>query len=420
MLPLDAVQHIPLTPLDRGLPNPPPGATIGTIADLGWSLGDLIPPFVALRRSALHHNLATMAAYCESNGVELAPHAKTTMAPQLMAMQLEHGAWGMTVSTAHQARVAAHFGFRRVLVAHQVSDRAGLQELGRLVAEHPQLDLHVIADSANVVGMLDETLTSLGVSRPVGVLVELGIPDRRTGVRTVDELVRLARAIEDAPSLRLSGVEGYEGVIRIDDSVAEMKAVDAYLDLMLEGFDALDRRGLLGPDPILSAGGSVWFDRVVERFSEAPPGTIRLLRSGCYVTHDHGRYHRLSPLDGRSASDTAPLRPALEVWAAVVSRPQPDLLIANAGRRDMSFDAGMPQVVEVRDQDRRDLLAEWWPADRLMDQHAMVPVEPGYEVGPGALVRFGISHPCTTFDKWRVIPVVDDDDRVTDAIVTFF
>mgnify|MGYP000908490021 CR=1 FL=1 len=38
----------------------------------------------------------------------------------------------------------------------------------------------------------------------------------------------------------------------------------------------------------------------------------------------------------------------------------------------------------------------------------------------GDLIGVGISHPCTTFDKWRVMLVVDDDYRVVDTLTTWF
>ena len=55
-------------------------------------------------RSALEHNVSLMAAYCDEHGVSIAPHGKTTMAPQLWWRQLEAGAWGISAATAAQAR----------------------------------------------------------------------------------------------------------------------------------------------------------------------------------------------------------------------------------------------------------------------------------------------------------------------------
>jgi D-serine dehydratase len=117
------------------------------------------------------------------------------------------------------------------------------------------------------------------------------------------------------------------------------------------------------------------------------------------------------------------LQPAFELWAPVLSRPGPGLAIALAGRHDVAFDQDMPVPLRT------------WPAGQpaadtasaagihissLDDQHAYVHIPPEAELAPGDLLCLGISHPCTTFDKWRVIPVVDDDYRVIDAIHTFY
>ena len=56
----------------------------------------------------------------------------------------------------------------------------------------------------------------------------------------------------------------------------------------------------------------------------------------------------------------------------------------------------------------------------LNDQHAYVRLDAGAELQVGELVAFGISHPCTTFDRWRAILVVDDDDNVVDLAHTWF
>ena len=418
---LDEILRRPLTELDRGLPFPPSGATISDVGDIGWALEDLLPPVAVLRESALANNLQVMADYCSDRGFELAPHAKTTMAPQLVARQLDHGAWAMTVGTVFQARVLAHFGVRRIVIAHQICDPVGLREIGRLLVEHPDLDLYALADSRSGVEAMHHALSGLDASSHLNVLVELGMPGGRTGCRSLEELIDVARAVGRASSLRLAGVEGYEGLADRAELEDALVAVDAFLDRLVDASEALRRDQLIESRMILSAGGSAYFDRVVDRFARADPDILRVLRSGCYVTHDHGKYRRLSPLDGRAQAGPY-LLPALEVWAAAVSRPEPDLLIVNAGRRDMSFDAGMPVAVKRTQVGAQmvENLDEWWPVERIMDQHAMLRIPTSADVGPGDLIGLGISHPCTTFDKWRLLPVVDDGYHMVDAVVTVF
>jgi len=150
-----------------------------------------------------------------------------------------------------------------------------------------------------------------------------------------------------------------------------------------------------------------------------------LLRPGCYVTHDHGNYRRmLAEVSERcNCSDT--LQPALEVWANVQSRPEPGLAILGAGRRDLSFDIEMP-IPFARARRGASLpsgIPTSWKVTALNDQHAYLRWDASDEAHApivGDRVGLGISHPCTTFDKWHWMPVVDKDYRVVDAVTMHF
>jgi len=65
-----------------------------------------------------------------------------------------------------------------------------------------------------------------------------------------------------------------------------------------------------------------------------------------------------------------------------------------------------------------------WTITGLNDQHAYLHFDaqaPAHEQPlVGGLVGSGISHPCTTFDKWRWMPVVNDSYHVTDAVSVNF
>jgi D-serine deaminase-like pyridoxal phosphate-dependent protein len=144
-----------------------------------------------------------------------------------------------------------------------------------------------------------------------------------------------------------------------------------------------------------------------------------VLRSGCYVTHDAAHYERLSPFAALDPSRR--FRSAIEVWGNVLSRPEPELVIVGVGRRDVPFDQGMPTPLRAPRSSTRELELEGRiVVERLNDQHAFCRIDPRLPLAPGDRVAFGVSHPCTAFDKWRVIPVLDDDDRVVDAVATYF
>jgi D-serine dehydratase len=374
------------------------GLTVGALRSQGLRVEDLALPVLALRESALAHNLRTMHGWCAERGLSLAPHGKTTMAPQLFQRQLQAGAWGMTAATVQQVAVMRAAGARRVILANQVT---GAAELGWLAREQAAgLEVFVLVDSLAGVRLLDEGWGGA----PLPVLIELG--GTRAGCRTDEEALAVAGAVAAAPRLALAGVEGFEGTLGADREPATLTAVGAFLDRMRGLVEALDARGAFDdvPEILATAGGSALFDRVAERLRFPAPlrRPVRVaLRSGCYVTHDDGLYARASPLPQ--------LRPALELWARVLSCPEPGLAIAGFGKRDAPYDIDLPIV----------RIPTGLTVTSLNDQHAFIRDEHG-TLRVGDVLVCGISHPCTAFDKWSLIPVLDDDDVVIEAIRTLF
>jgi D-serine deaminase-like pyridoxal phosphate-dependent protein len=386
---------LPGSPLDR--------AELGTTKP-GLFDGGFTWPVMVLRRSAAEANIATMAAYCARHQIDFAPHVKTTMAPALIAKQLEAGAWGVTVATANQALVMRKAGVPRVFIANEVLDPTVL----RWLAAQSDWEVYFQVDSpAGVAAAADATAATGGRLR---IFAELGHANGRTGARTHGDLELIARAADAAEGVELVGVTGYEGQLPDEPSV------DAFLDRMADSTDALAGLGLLPEYPVVSAGGSAWFDRVVARLVTA--GFHRLiLRSGASVTHDDGFYAEKTPFHRIPAE--GPLVAALELWAQVTSIPEPGLAIAGFGKRDAPFDEGLPVVFDRR---RDGVLTpiSGLKVTKLNDQHTYLAVDADVDLAVGDLLRFGISHPCTAFDKWRDIPVVDDDYRVVDAYHTYF
>jgi D-serine deaminase-like pyridoxal phosphate-dependent protein len=386
--------------------------------------GSFTTPVMVLRETALRHNIEAMAGYCAAAGVELAPHGKTTMAPQLFARQLAAGAWGITAATAGHMRTYRAFGVPRILLANELTDPAGIGWLAAEMTADPGFGCYVYADSLAGVRMLDETFAAAAPGRPLPVLVELGQPGGRTGCRGVADAVTVARAVLAAGSLRLAGAAGYEGSIGHDPSPATLGAVASFCRDLRALSEQL-RELVPSPEPlIVTAGGSMFFDIVVRELStphsSGPEPTI-VLRSGAYIAHDHGLYAGLTPGGAAQPDRSGPeLDPAFELWAHVLSRPEPGLALLAAGRRDVAYDAGLPVPLRVRHPGGEQAAADQMTVTKLDDQHAYLTVPATAEVAPGDLVCLGVSHPCTNFDKWRVIPVVDDEHRVVDAIHTFF
>ena len=398
------------------------------IGQKGWNVlaDDLAYPLAVIRRSALAHNIAWMQDYARRKGVTLAPHGKTTMSPELFAQQLAGGAWGLTFATIYQLAVGVEAGARRAIIANQVVCDADLDGLEMLLAGHGDLRVWFLVDSIAQLSLIEDWAKRRQSRRRFDVLVEIGIPGQRTGCRTLEEALALAEAISRSPAAQLGGIECYEGGLARCDSEHDAHEVTALVERVLEVARRCDAQNLFHEGTmLLTAGGSAVFDLVVPllRAQGMSRPVQGVLRSGCYVTHDDGNYARfLKQVEKREGLDSS-LRAALEVWAIVQSVPEPGLALLTCGRRDISYDLEMP--IPVRHAPRGARVAAdapaGWTVSALNDQHAYLRFDPSGAVPKvGDRVALGISHPCTTFDKWRWMALVDDDMAVTGAISTRF
>jgi D-serine dehydratase len=221
-------------------------------------------------------------------------------------------------------------------------------------------------------------------------------------------------------------VSGFEGIISANESQSAEERVDEFLSGLRRLADQVIAQRLIDVtgELVISAGGSVFFERVVTQLYRANPAMKEriVVRSGCYISHDDGVIHELSPLGATPRDSGEIFQPALEVWGVVLSRPEPTRVILGIGKRDVSTDGLLP--VAKKRRRRKSEPVELWTslgrATRVDDQHTYLDVADSDDIAVGDLVGLGISHPCTTFDKWRAIPIVDDHYRVVEVARTFF
>lgn len=392
--------------------------------DIDILRGDCLYPVAILKESALAHNGAWMKRFAAHTGALLCPHGKTTMSPELFARQLADGAWGITAATASHVRIYREFGVNRIFLANQLVGRGNidfvLDELGR----DPAFDFYALVDSVEGVALLADAAERHKLDRPLNLLVEIGAVGGRTGVRDHAAGLAVARAVAAAsPFLALRGVEAFEGIFQSGD--ADPVPVGAMLDRLLAlAVDAREQGLFAAGDIILSAGGSGFFDLCADRLAASGlAGAKVVLRSGCYIAHDNGLYDRLFAQIRARNSDLPSdgLHPALEVWSIIQSTPEPGRAIAALGKRDIGNDVEMPRPLWWFREGLHEApqpMPTGYAVPALYDQHAFVDGPDLLKVGD--LIGFGVSHPCTTFDKWRMLFTVDDHYCVTGAVTTWF
>ena len=427
-------QHFLLDDRVRGVPPGTEHMDSGRVGEQRWHPADgkMSLPVLTLDEAAFAGNRDLFLGYVSGLGIELAPHAKTPMAPDLARSLVEAGAWGTTVADIRQASVMLHAGLLRLIIANGVGGAGGALRLAALMAAWPQAEVYVFADSVAAVSALAAAWNGNPALAPLRVLVELGAA--RGGARTTHEGEAIADAIQATGGrLVVAGVATYEGAAALPDPVRTGEVIGGLLALTADMFKRLRARVGSGVPLLVTAGGSVFFDKVVAALlpTVTADGDARLvLRSGAIFFHDHGTYDRqLAALDarhgfaigGKPVSAQASFKPALRIWAEILSRPEPGLAVCGMGMRDVSFDQGLPTVLGLYRGGTPMSPGPRRPeVTRLNDQHAFLTVDPDDDVAVGDVVEFGISHPCTCLDRYRVIFGVDETGHVRNAFPTFF
>jgi len=423
----DVLQQTLLDGRTKGIPAAAAPFALKDIARKGWNVlrEDLPMPLMLLKRSALDHNASVFGQYLTSHNLSLAPHGKTTMSPQIFAEQLAGGAWGMTAATVNQVQVMHHHGVKRVLLANQLIGKAHIAGIAALIDTDPEFEFSCFLDSAAQLDKMLMHLRDLAPTRPIKVLLEIGAKGGRTGLRTEAEALDLANKLanSDQSLVRFAGIATFEGVVPGIDK--DPMLVEPFAQSIVDIARALPQSLYAGLDEfILSGGGSSFFDIVADRFATLDlPVPIRvLLRSGCYVTNDSGAYKKAqddAKADPRR-SWKSDLQPALEAWAYVQSMPEPDLAFLSMGKRDVPYDSGLPVPFKRYRPGTGFLPVGEASIFATNDQHAYVRIGTDTDWRVGDLIASGVSHPCTAFDKWRFLPIVDDDYTIIDGVLTFF
>lgn len=362
---------------------------------------------MVLKERALKHNIDRMARFCNSVGAELAPHVKTTMSPQIAQMQVDAGVFALTIANFWQAEIFRNFGFKKLIIANEVLDPtaiAAISELNRSKAA----EIIFYVDSIAGLEIVKKYTPKDGIQN---LFIEIGADNGRGGVRDLDLVTIIAKNISEDSRLKLRGVTGFEGAV--PNAARTISGEDAVTRFCKKIVAAANNAYQYKSEHefIISAGGSAYFEIVASEFNKFDKPKILLLRSGGYVTHDSKYYDDVYPF--RDSDDL--LLPAIEIWSQVISAPEKNFGVLNLGKRDVGCDLHNPIPIAKYSDKFSKFSGE---IDRLNDQHSFLQSKEEFTISE--LIGLAISHPCTTFDKWRLIPLVNEDYDVIDCIHTFF
>ena len=414
----------------KGFPGHLAPVELSEVCAQDWHIlrGDLPFPLAIIKASSLNHNLHWMQNFCKERGLDIAPHGKTTMSPELYAMQIKAGAWGISFANVFQASMGARHGVKHIIIANQVYQSPDLDALALLLATHSDLSVYFLVDSEAQIEAIQHWRAIRQSKTTFTVLLELGIDGKRTGCRDPEQALALARLIKSTQGLKLCGIESYEGALATCDHVHDQTQVAALMQRIQALAIACEEENLFEHDEVLlTAGGSAIFDLVADNLKPHLQRPARgILRSGCYLTHDHLQYRKMLQCVGERLQLRETLKPALEVISSIQSCPEPGLALLTMGKRDVSYDLDLPIPIwraNMGDSAVQSVPSHWH-IEALNDQHAYLRYDANAPLSEqpqlGQMVGSGISHPCTTFDKWRWMPVVNDQYGVQSAISVNF
>lgn len=334
----------------------------------------------------------------------------------------------MTVADIRQASVFLKNGFRKLILGNQIGGANAVKRLARLMSSYPDAELYVFVDSVAFAEMLIAEWSADDNLPKLGLLVELGVA--RAGLRDAQSALPVIETIlsHETANLRLSGIAAYEGAAGVADPDETIRRVDHLLDEATEAYQMIVTRLQMSRPLILTAGGSLFFDRVVAKWQPLKTTNQNLqiiLRSGAIFFHDHGVYERgITQLDNRhgfgseKAADV--FSPALRLWAEVLSRPEPQTVICGFGMRDVAFDQDLPRILNIYRDGRFLRALTDSRVLKLNDQHAFIECAANADIKIGDVVELGISHPCTCIDRHSLIYGLDDNQTVVSVYPTQF
>jgi D-serine deaminase-like pyridoxal phosphate-dependent protein len=264
-------------------------------------------------------NIATLADYFRQAGIAWRPHTKGIKVPAIAHKLVKAGAIGVTCAKLSEAEVMAACGIEDILVANQV---VGALKIERLVRLRKSADVMVAIDSYENAAAIDRA--AIGAHVRIRVLIELDTGMHRAGIPAGEAAVPFAERIGQLPGLDLAGLMAWEGhaFSTLDAQQRESTILAAVQDLVRSA--ELCRSA--GMDiRIVSCGGSVSY-----QIASHVAGVTESQTGGAVFT------------DAAYLARGIPLSPSLFVTATVTSRPTPERVIVDAGRKSMDGYVAMP------------------------------------------------------------------------------
>ena len=412
---------------------------IKNITKQKWNIlnEDIQFPILTINESKFNKNIFSMKKYTDSNKVLLAPHSKTSMSPQLLSRIDKLGCWGFTVANNQQLSVLLQMGIKKIILANLITNDSNMYNFFELVKKYNKTsDVYICVDSKFGVNLLNKISFKYKFNINIKILIEVGLKNSRSGIRNIKSLKSLVNSINKLPmNFALSGVLFYEGASKTNNYFSSINNVKKSIAFAISSFDFLIQNNFIKDNEyILSGGGSEFFDLVVDAFNnyKSTKKVKFVIRPGSYIAYGDGYYtSALNKIDNRkkiiiknkTVKASSLFKPALELWSFVISQQDKGKAVLNFGKRDVSFDLGLPIPLAIyrnRKLFKKIDNTKNIKIYKLNDQHAFIKFNSKFNLKVGDLLKFGVSHPCITIDNWNTLYMIDNRNIITEAVKTIF
>ncbi len=298
----------------------------------GMDERDIQTPCLVLDLDALERNIIKMGNAAKAMGVRHRIHGKMHKSVDVALLQERlGGSCGVCCQKVSEAEVFVRGGIKDVLVSNQVRDAAKIDRLARL----PKLGGRILVCVDDLDNVKDLSAAAQKHGTTIECLIEIDCGAGRCGVKTTQDVVAIARAIDAAAGLKFSGIQAYQGAMQHLELYADRKAkIDIAVEQVRDAVQGLKSVGL-ECDIVGGAGtGSYYF--------EGTSGVYNELQCGSYAFMD-ADYGRILDKDGKRI-DQGEWENALFILTSVMSHAKADKAIVDAGLKAQSVDSGLPVI----------------------------------------------------------------------------
>lgn len=293
---------------------------------VGEHIDALDTPALLIDHRVLRENVSYMSGITRDHGIGWRPHSKAHKSPAMAHLLIEAGALGITCAKTSETEVYVANGIRDILIANQVVGPLKTRRLAQLAAF---ADIKVAVDSLENALEHDRAAEAAGTNP--ALVVELDSGMNRAGISPGKACLELVKQISQLKHVRFGGVMTWEGhTLTIEDQSEREEAVRASLAPVLQTVADIKAAGI--DVPIVSCGGTGTF------LTTSGIDGVTEVQAGGGIFGD--KFYR--DLD-------VPVQPALSMLVTVTSRPTPERIIFDAGRKSIDPSNLVPELPTVSD-----------------------------------------------------------------------